>query len=86
MPLTLRAMDRLAGIYFDRARYDDAEALFKQALKGMRAKLGPAHPDSACRPRTSHSLARLFLFAGVADPTADDLAAALDVVRVDPGR
>lgn len=43
---TLRTMQKLANVYSDQGRYDEAEHLFEQALKGMEENLGSKHLET----------------------------------------
>ncbi|KZP29730.1 TPR-like protein [Athelia psychrophila] len=54
----LLVMSRQVALYFyQRGRYDEAEALFQQALAGLEQQLGTDHPDTL---RTANGLASIY--------------------------
>ena len=45
-PSTLDSMSRLAVVYRDQGRYDEAEPLYTKTLEIRRRVLGEGHPDT----------------------------------------
>ncbi|KZP20026.1 TPR-like protein, partial [Athelia psychrophila] len=60
--IKILVMSRQVARYFqERGRYDEAEALFRQALAGLEQQLGTDHPDTL---RTANGLAFLYYLQG----------------------
>lgn len=70
--------DQLASLYVDRGRFEEAEALYRQALERTRRIHGANHPDTATR---ENNLATLYYRTGQLEDAARHYEQALEIQR-----